>query len=1066
MTVTEDAHAPREPGWELPTIVSVDDHVVEPPHVWETWLPERFRDRGPKVERRGIGHMKHIGGGAVRADLRPRRPAGRLLGLRGPRLHPQAPRRRRRLRPRRHDDVADHLRRDAPRLLRPQGPRRGHADEPRRGVAVLPDVPPVLRPDLHRGQGPRARRGLRLRLQRLDGRGVVRRLRRPAPPAADHPAVGRRAGRRRGRAATPSAACTPCASARSRRTSGCRRSTPATWDPFIAACQETETVICMHIGSSSRMPATSADAPVAVAATLSFNNAMASMSDWLFSGKLVQFPDLKLAYSEGQIGWIPYILERADTVWEEHRAWGGVKDLVPEPPSHLLLPPDLRLLLPRPARHRRARQGRRGQHHLRDRLPPHRLDLARHQGGRHRADGGRAPDVGREDHARQRPPHARRSMRSGRRLRLRVLERLAALRRVAASHGARAVQVEGRDRADVLVEAEPAVEARGRRWGSRRRRRGWLARSRSSAAAMRRSDSVISQRATPLPRHAAPGADRVDPRLDRHGAPSPAGRRRTARGTTTCAAGRIDGEHREVGAEAAVARVPLRPLLGACAARSPSGRRRTRRGRGGPPRRAPRSTAPARGRPGAGIRRPARGVGRATSRKCAHGLEARLGRRSASRSTWCSAASISQLRRERRRRACGAISAPRCTAHSNSCVPMPCRRWLGRTPPQHARPCGPRARPGIAFSHAKPTSSVAVPHEPGVGRPGATTPTPTRRRGRRARRSRRGSSTASMAASSSAHSGSSSRRGGAHRSSAMASILALRSAARWTDLRTPDGIRAAPTRRSGAPRRPAGGARCTASPRSRWPTGSNHAVTTAHVPRWRLPHVRRTTPAATADPTRPASKAFCTGIDRSEVPADGGLEYTFDPLTYRDPGRPPRAPAATTCWKPVDRGRQRHGRAAARSTCSARPTSSSPPTTPPSSTRTSPTACRRCSSRPCMLPPHALRRGACGMTLLGNHERDQRRRGPSRSGSSPRSSPWPAILADGRTASPAIASPARRRRCRPACARCRRPATSSARGQMLDVAANTFLNLAMSKDALAEGQQVFASGQRIDPTIR
>ena len=105
------------------------------------------------------------------------------------------------------------------------------------------------------------------------------------------------------------------------------------WDPFIAACQDTQTVICMHIGSSSRMPATSGDAPVAVAATLSFGNAMASMSDWLFSGKLVQFPDVKLAYSEGQIGWIPYILERADDVWSEHRAWGGVKDLVPEPPS-------------------------------------------------------------------------------------------------------------------------------------------------------------------------------------------------------------------------------------------------------------------------------------------------------------------------------------------------------------------------------------------------------------------------------------------------------------------------------------------------------------------------------------------------------------------------------------------------------------------------------------------------------------------------------------------------------------------------------------------------------------
>src|SRR3546814_13691530 len=38
------------------------------------------------------------------------------------------------------------------------------------------------------------------------------------------------------------------------------------WDPFIAACQDTQTAICMHIGSSSRAPATSAHAPVAAAA--------------------------------------------------------------------------------------------------------------------------------------------------------------------------------------------------------------------------------------------------------------------------------------------------------------------------------------------------------------------------------------------------------------------------------------------------------------------------------------------------------------------------------------------------------------------------------------------------------------------------------------------------------------------------------------------------------------------------------------------------------------------------------------------------------------------------------
>ncbi|HMF04364.1 MAG TPA: amidohydrolase family protein, partial [Acidimicrobiia bacterium] len=105
------------------------------------------------------------------------------------------------------------------------------------------------------------------------------------------------------------------------------------WDPFFAACADTGTVVCMHIGSSSKMPATSGDAPVAVAATLSFGNAMSSLTDFLFSGVLVRFPTLKLAYSEGQIGWIPYILERADDVWLEHRAWGGVRDIVPDPPS-------------------------------------------------------------------------------------------------------------------------------------------------------------------------------------------------------------------------------------------------------------------------------------------------------------------------------------------------------------------------------------------------------------------------------------------------------------------------------------------------------------------------------------------------------------------------------------------------------------------------------------------------------------------------------------------------------------------------------------------------------------
>ena len=149
----------------------------------------------------------------------------------------------------------------------------------------------------------------------------------------------------------------------------------------------------MHIGSSSKMPATSADAPAAVGATLTFNNAMASLTDWLFSGVLVRFPELKLAYSEGQIGWIPYVLERADDVWEEHRALGRRRRHGARAAVDLLLPPDLRLLLPTTSTASTvARRGRRRQHHLRDRLPAHRLDLADTQEGRREADGPTSTD--------------------------------------------------------------------------------------------------------------------------------------------------------------------------------------------------------------------------------------------------------------------------------------------------------------------------------------------------------------------------------------------------------------------------------------------------------------------------------------------------------------------------------------------------------------------------------------------------------------------------------------------------------------------------------------------------
>ncbi|HEY2813663.1 MAG TPA: amidohydrolase family protein [Acidimicrobiales bacterium] len=107
------------------------------------------------------------------------------------------------------------------------------------------------------------------------------------------------------------------------------------WDPFFHACQDTDTIVCMHIGSSSRMPATSPDAPFIVSSTLTFSNAMGSMLDYIFSGTLERFPRMKLAYSEGQVGWMPYVLERADKLWAE-RSDNSFGTSLPRRPSEYL----------------------------------------------------------------------------------------------------------------------------------------------------------------------------------------------------------------------------------------------------------------------------------------------------------------------------------------------------------------------------------------------------------------------------------------------------------------------------------------------------------------------------------------------------------------------------------------------------------------------------------------------------------------------------------------------------------------------------------------------------------
>lgn len=84
------------------------------------------------------------------------------------------------------------------------------------------------------------------------------------------------------------------------------------WDPFFAACEETGTPICLHIGSSSGTVTASTDAPFDEIGFLFFSNAIITAADWLYARIPVRFPNLKLVLSEGGIGWLPGFLDRIE----------------------------------------------------------------------------------------------------------------------------------------------------------------------------------------------------------------------------------------------------------------------------------------------------------------------------------------------------------------------------------------------------------------------------------------------------------------------------------------------------------------------------------------------------------------------------------------------------------------------------------------------------------------------------------------------------------------------------------------------------------------------------------
>jgi predicted TIM-barrel fold metal-dependent hydrolase len=96
------------------------------------------------------------------------------------------------------------------------------------------------------------------------------------------------------------------------------------WDPLLAVAEETEIPLAMHFGTSTQMPYTSPDAPFIAMIPLMGTNSMNALSEILFMPMLHKFPRLKISFSEGGIGWIPWLLARIDYTWERHRFYSNV----------------------------------------------------------------------------------------------------------------------------------------------------------------------------------------------------------------------------------------------------------------------------------------------------------------------------------------------------------------------------------------------------------------------------------------------------------------------------------------------------------------------------------------------------------------------------------------------------------------------------------------------------------------------------------------------------------------------------------------------------------------------
>jgi predicted TIM-barrel fold metal-dependent hydrolase len=308
---------------ELPDIISVDDHVMEPKTLWQEQLPPSMRDRGPRVSREKV-KLEFTGGhyGFTRGvedgdwcdvwlfeDLAT--PTGLLHGPAG------LPKKEQRNVPAVYEDLRPGTWDQAARL----------EDMTLNHVEAAINYPNIFPRFAGQGFAEREDKDLGLACLKIyndwmiddwcGGAGRGRLIPLTLVPLWD-PQLAAEEVRR-------CAAKGSFAIAFSENPSklGFPSLYTGQWDVLWQACVETETTVSMHIGSSSSMPSTSPDAPLATSMCLYAHNAQGSLADWIFSQTLTRFPKLKIAFAESQAGWLPFQLERMDNVWRD--GVGGVE---------------------------------------------------------------------------------------------------------------------------------------------------------------------------------------------------------------------------------------------------------------------------------------------------------------------------------------------------------------------------------------------------------------------------------------------------------------------------------------------------------------------------------------------------------------------------------------------------------------------------------------------------------------------------------------------------------------------------------------------------------------------